>query len=315
VPSLPLNLLPDTVAFRDYSTDETSAQVYPFRFEPLVLTCAITTPSFAIADADVVTGVNNLRLLTDFAFGAANKSFRIDLEIRDKTLFMARWESDISNLARTSRCRGYGRGFEEVLTQLSDIDPPQTSHHRIVSYKLGGLRTIVQYQADACDCQCEGAGSDWGTNKSARSSDAMSTTSSDRLQIIRGGTPHTLSCLVEIKSRESRKHDLQDIFPQLWLSQQSTMILGRQSRGHFTIIESGDMGRRIQAWEECHGHQLEGFATLLADLHCMVRTAASENHERRFSLLFCHDQDADTLQLFARRAGQEMLPPEDLNAE
>ena len=109
-----MDLLPDMIAFKDDSTDESSAQVYTFRFEPLLLTCAITTPSFVISDADLVTGVNNLRLLVDFAFGAASKSFRIDLEVRDKTLFMARWESDISKLARTSRCRGYGRGFKKT---------------------------------------------------------------------------------------------------------------------------------------------------------------------------------------------------------
>ncbi|KAK6387930.1 hypothetical protein LTR81_027258 [Elasticomyces elasticus] len=310
VPHLPLNLLPDMVAFKDDSTDGKYTQVYRFRFEPLVLACTVNDPSFAVTDADIVSGVNNLRLLMDFAFETSNKSFRIDLEFRAQTLFMTRWESELSNLARTSRCRGYGRGFEEVSTVSKGVDPQQTSHHQVVSYNLGGLKTIVQYQADACNCQCGETWSDDAIDKAAKSPDVMSTVSDDCLRVIKGGISHTSSCLVEIKSRESRNHDLHDILPQLWLSRQSIMMLGRHSGGHFTTIESHDMDHQIGVWEECHGHLLESYTTLLAEIYRTVRAAADRTHECRFALLFCRDQNAGTLQLFDRRDGQEMLAPD-----
>ena len=281
-----------------------------FVFEPLVLACTVDNPSFAVADASTVSGVNNLRLVMDFAFDTANKSFRIDPEARGQTLFMTRWENDLSNLARTSRCRGYERGFEEVSTIFEGDDPRQTSHHQVVSYKLGGLKTVVQYQADACNCQCKGAWSHGAIHQAVGRSDAKSTPSSDRLRMIRGGISHTSSCLVEIKSRESRNHDLHDTRPQLWLPRQSTMMLGRHSAGHFTTVESGDMKHQIKAWEEGHGHLLESYASLPAEIHRTVRGVADRTHKCRFSLRFRRDQDAGTLQLFDRKDGQEVLAPD-----
>ncbi len=310
MPNLPLILLPDLVAFGRQSPSPPRPQLHPFRFEPLVLSCRASDSSFNIASANIVTGANNLRLLLDFVFGQADKSFRIDMEVRRGTTFMARWESDVSNLTETSRCRGYGRGFE-VASTSSQMDLPQTSHHRILSYNLAELKIIVQYQADACDCSCDKAWAGRGTSASTRPVTELPITSSERLHLVAGGVSHDLSCLVEIKSREQRNHHVHDILPQMWLSQQSTMLMGRHSRGCFTSVDICNMAGEIREWEAQNATKLGQFAALLTKIHMLVSAAAEDNRSRCFSLLHYRDDDSESLRLFEREGGQAMLAPEE----
>jgi len=285
-------------------------QVHPFRFEPLISACTTTDASFDIGNAHIVTGANSLRVLLNFVFEKADKSFRIDIEVRQGTMFMARWESDLSNLAQTSRCRGYGRGFERASTS-GHLDPPQTSHHRIVTYKLASLNTIVQYQADACNCRCEQLRSDGSTSTSRTPSMVMPVASSHRLQLLTGGISHNTSCLVEIKSRETRSQNTHDILAQMWLSQQPTMFMGRHSRGSFTSTELIEMAEETKAWETQSTLQLDLSATLLSELYGLVSATTKQDDARRFSLLYLRDKDPNVLQLVERRGGQDMLAPED----
>ena len=259
-------------------------QVHPFRFEPLISACTTTDASFDIGNAHIVTGANSLRVLLNFVFEKADKSFRIDIEVRQGTMFMARWESDLSNLAQTSRCRGYGRGFERASTS-GHLDPPQTSHHRIVTYKLASLNTIVQYQADACNCRCEQLRSDGSTSTSRTPSMVMPVASSHRLQLLTGGISHNTSCLVEIKSRETRSQNTHDILAQMWLSQQPTMFMGRHSRGFFTSVDICNMAREIREWEIQNAAKLGQFANLLTEIHELVSATSEDDYSRCFSLL------------------------------
>ena len=68
----------------------------------MISACTTTNAPFGNGNAHVVTGANSLCLLLNFTFDGANKSFRIDVEVLQRTMHMARWESEVSRLAQTS---------------------------------------------------------------------------------------------------------------------------------------------------------------------------------------------------------------------
>ena len=113
------------------------------------------------------------------------------------------------------------------------------------------------------------------------------------------------------KSREQRNHHIHDILPQMWLSQQSTMFMGRHSRGFFTSVDICNMAREIREWEIQNAAKLGQFANLLTEIHELVSATAEDDHSRCFSLLHCRDDDSNSLRLFRREGGQAMLAPEE----
>ncbi len=64
--------------------------------------------------------------------------------------------------------------------------PHQTSHHRVVSYKLASLNTIVQYQADAYKYRYEQLWSDGSTSTRRVPAMAMVVAFPGRLQLLTG---------------------------------------------------------------------------------------------------------------------------------
>ncbi|KAM0714501.1 hypothetical protein Q7P37_009795 [Cladosporium fusiforme] len=281
---MPLIIQPDFIAFARTSETETTMDPYTFRLEALVQACMRTSPRMSFKGVDIICGVNNLRKIFDFARGKQKDPFRIDVEICSEVLMMTRWDEDSKNLAQTSLCRGYGRGFEEACTTQEEQDVKSTSHHRIFSYSLGGLSLLVQSEVDACDCRCFAQDS-WEfriRSSLPRVCPAVSAkatlpqtdlphqmhlpdSSTLPLAVVDVGMKHSSECLVEIKSRDKKNTRMDDIMVQMWFSGLHRLYLGRHLRGTFvsTHAYQKDVTSDLAMWQRQNENEIAIFVGLL----------------------------------------------------
>lgn len=310
------------VFVRDHE-DHSSLEPYRFRFEPLVRACRRLRPDFDIQSTAILTGLNNLRQIFKFASGTDRRPFRIDLQMLGTTLMMTRWEKDPSTMTQTSLCRGYGRGFERVCTKLEERIPKPTSHHRIVSYTLGSLSFVVQFEADlrSCDCrdQVRESGAlesrdeleqaNWSQSLICRNPDRASP-SEPRLEVTDSGIPHTLECLVEIKSRDHKNRTTDDIMAQLWLSGCRKLYLARHVRGRFDTggVEHVDVAQELISWQDKHEDHIAAFLSILRQVRDAIWSRQATHAAERYALVLQYEDDQKVLKLWLRDGGQEMLP-------
>ncbi|KAG7290069.1 hypothetical protein NEMBOFW57_000061 [Staphylotrichum longicolle] len=113
-------------------------------------------PDFDILDSvDVVSNAGNLRKLFDLLSNDIRMAVRFDIEMKGSTLLLSRWNQD----PQLHRSFGCGPGFERETCQYTPDDDPilqrSISHHRVVSYRFGGLQCVVQSEVDGYCCGCD----------------------------------------------------------------------------------------------------------------------------------------------------------------
>ncbi|KAJ5548086.1 geranylgeranyl pyrophosphate synthetase [Penicillium frequentans] len=120
--------------------------------EPLFRSLYIEQPSFDINSIDIVTDRNNIRKLLTFVNPSLNKHgldpFTIQVDIAAQTAIFCRAETATYEVIGPKEFKGYGHEFEKAYT--IDQIKGSTGHHRIVQYKLGGLRFLVRHETDGC---------------------------------------------------------------------------------------------------------------------------------------------------------------------
>ncbi|KAL2155698.1 hypothetical protein VTH82DRAFT_440 [Thermothelomyces myriococcoides] len=137
----------------DDEDEEPPYPQYTHIFEPLLRSIELMRPGFDLArEADVVSSATNLRKLFDLVQNRNWAAERFDIEVRGRTMLLARWVDD-PNLALDLGC---GMRFERTTCRHGpDRDPVlrrSASHHLVVAYTFGGLRCVVQGEVDAYHC-------------------------------------------------------------------------------------------------------------------------------------------------------------------
>ncbi|KAK0245001.1 hypothetical protein EDD85DRAFT_782972 [Armillaria nabsnona] len=90
---------------------------------------------------------HSLLCLTAFAH-AQRRGFRMDLQLAgSKTILCTRWEPRVVMNANPG---GYGRSFELMRTRPALGCEHATSHHRVITYDLAGMKMVVRAEVDAC---------------------------------------------------------------------------------------------------------------------------------------------------------------------
>ncbi|KFY03001.1 hypothetical protein V490_00343 [Pseudogymnoascus sp. VKM F-3557] len=118
--------------------------------EPLFQALCITNPSFDIRSIDVVTDRNNIRKLLSFINPSMTRNgletFTINIEVTKNTAIFCRDETATHEFIGPDEFKGYGREFEKAYTtrQIG----ASTGHHRIITYRFGGLNFIVRHETD-----------------------------------------------------------------------------------------------------------------------------------------------------------------------
>ena len=248
--------------------------------EPLFRALYITNPSFDIRSTDVVTDRNNIRKLLSFIDPSSTtnglEAFTMNIEVTQNTAIFCRNEVKTLEYIGPQEFRGFGHEFEKAYT-IAQISGG-TGHYRIISYRFSDLNFIVRHETDGYV--------DTGTK--ASSSKAKSHTQDDlssmlgslslspansspsiiptgsKLIIKEEGQVVPLESTLEIKTRVLHKSlDIQEVAPQLWVSQTPKLVRAYHQNGTFQRPVVEDVAAVIKSWEERKQNDLRKLAALI----------------------------------------------------
>ncbi|KAK3331841.1 hypothetical protein B0T19DRAFT_367011 [Cercophora scortea] len=279
-PSTPRRLEPDSGAVY---IDQNAARCPASPLEPLFRAILLEKPDFPLSDVDLVTDRNNIRKLLRFVQASSSEPFQIRIEVIEhdggsgySTALFTRVEPKTMDVIQ--EFRGYGRVFEKIYTKPSSKAGRPTGYYRIAGYNFGGLKCLVRNETDAH----VGEGNTQGADDSLSAAlGGMSLSGPEKtasgLTIVKSGdqTDAADSSALEIKTRAaSRKLDMDDVLPQLWISQTPKLAVGYHHRGLFNDVQVRDMTDEILQWEAANRGDLGKLAGLLAEIIRVVKQAA-----------------------------------------
>ncbi|RAH81635.1 geranylgeranyl pyrophosphate synthetase [Aspergillus japonicus CBS 114.51] len=277
--------------------------------EPLFRTLYFTRPAFDISAVDIVTDRNNIRKLLTFINPKHNRSrledFTIQIERQGRTMLLCRQEIWTREFIPRREFRGFGHEFENATT--SRRIPDSTGHYRIVSYEFAGLSCLVRYETDGYVPPGDDVASAMGRSSPSILGPPTVISPYSALRVCEGGQTVPTQSILEIKTKAERKPvDLQQVLPQMWVSQTSQLACAYYIQdGWFIPCQPTSAESEIREWEENHQDDLQRLAALLRWLIVSVPTsgqkATLEYYSQRNQLVISH----------AERAA--MLPPDLYN--
>lgn len=289
--------------------------------EPLFRALFVTDPSFDIRSIDLVTDRNNLRKLLSFVNPASTRNgletFTINIEVVKDTVIFSRTETLTQEFIGPHEFRGFGHEFEKVYTtnQISG----STGHHRILSYRFADLNLIIRHETDAYvdagteishasskDPKSDNLSSLLGSlSLSPTSSLSNTTPTGSKLKVKEEGQVRPLASTLEIKTRVFHKPlDLQEIAPQLWISQTLKLVRAYHKNGTFKNPEVEDVAASIKRWEERNQTDLRRLGALISKIINVVKGFGG-------SAIVKYDATDDKLVVRSFGDGKKFLP-EDL---
>lgn len=249
--------------------------------EPLFRALYATNPTYEIRATDVVTDRNNIRKLLSFVNPSTTKdgleAFTMNIEMINNTALFSRAEEKTVEFIGSQDFRGYGHEFEKAYTtsQIND----STGHHRIISYRFGGLKFIVRHETDG---YCDDKSSAPSSNFKSHEDDALSNmleslalspsdeppdtvpNAASKLKVRRGGRTVPLESTLEIKTRVSHKPlEIEDVAAQLWVSQTPKLVRAYHQKGLFQTPEVETVTEAIKSWEDQRQNDLRRLAGLV----------------------------------------------------
>ena len=285
--------------------------------EPLFRALYTTNPSFDISSVDIVTDRNNVRKLLSFVNPSLSKGglepFAIGVEIVGNTAIFCREEAVTHEIVGPNDFRGFGHEFEKAYTteQISG----STGHHRIISYRFGGLNFLVRHETDGYVGNDKESGHDHLSNMlgslSLSSSNSHSTphctcSLGSKLTVKREGQVVSRESTLEIKTRVAHKPlQIHEVAPQLWISRTPKLVRAYHQKGTFeeTVVE--DVMVEVKKWEERHQEDLRKLAGL-------IRKIIEEVKERGGSAIVRCDGQR---KLAFQKSGLRKMLPKDLYAK
>ncbi|KAH6873603.1 hypothetical protein B0T10DRAFT_416376 [Thelonectria olida] len=268
--------------------DQNGARHPDSPLEPLFRALYIMNPSFDIRSVDIITDRNNIRKLLSFVNPNLTpnqiETFAMGIEVTRKTAIFCREEPATTRFIGPHEFRGYGHEFEKAYT-TSQIRG-STGNHGIISYQFGGLKFIVRHEIDAYvaadttsfssnkaeDDPLSGIMGTLSLFSASNPLEATSTTS--KLIVKEEGRMVPLESVLEIKTRTSNKPlQIQEVAPQLWVSQTSKLVRAYHNRGRFQEPIVEDVGAHIKKWEELNQRDLKRLAALIGKIITVVKTA------------------------------------------
>ncbi|KAG2005067.1 hypothetical protein GB937_009024 [Aspergillus fischeri] len=289
--------------------------------EPLFRALYIAHPTFDIQSVDLVTDRNNIRKLLSFVNPSLDNNglepFTIEVEVTNDTTIFCRAETTTFEVIGPRQYKGFGHEFEKAYTtaQLEG----STGHHRIISYRLGGMKLVVRYETDgyiARPSKASTASTD--SRKAIQDSDDISSmlkllslspqkpsyAASDKsaLRIIKGGQVIPIDSTLEIKTRPSKRRiEIDKVLPQLWVSQTPNLVRAYHRNGLFERPEVEDVSLELKKWET--DHQMD-----LAKLVILIKTIISVVKESGAKAVIRYDDQCDKLVVWKCQDPRKMLP-------
>ncbi|KAF2788269.1 geranylgeranyl pyrophosphate synthetase [Melanomma pulvis-pyrius CBS 109.77] len=284
--------------------------------EPLFRALYLTNPNFDIDSVDVVTDRNNLRKLLGFVNPDSAKNglepFTIKVEMSRGTALFCRQEPSTREFINAREFRGYGHEFEKAYTKAGISD--SSGHHRIISYRFGGLNFIVRHETDGYinkEMPSDGKRSDKDSLAALLDSLSLSSSaapsraplpSESKLVIEQEGSMVPLNSTLEIKTRVSHKRiPFHEVAAQLWVSQTPNLVRAYHARGRFQEAELEEVSAKLAKWEKDNQEHLRRLAALIAEIIKCVQGCGGRAVVR-------YDATKDKMVLSQMNDGGKMLP-------
>ena len=256
--------------------------------EPQFRALYIAKHSLDLRSVDVVTDRHNNRKLLSFINPGSTQNgletFTIDVEVAKNTAIFSRAETATHEYIGPHEFRGFGHEFEKAYTtnQISD----STGHHRIVSYRFSDLDFIVRHETDGYvdtgtktpssnskELESDSLSSMLGSlSLSPADSPPDTTPTGSKLTVKEEGQLVPLESTLEIKTRVSHKPlEIQEVAPQLWVSQTFKLVRAYHHKGTFQRPEVEDVAALIKTWEERNQKDLRKLAALITKILNVVK--------------------------------------------
>lgn len=324
------------------------------KFQPLAQALRVRRPDMSLLSGfHIVTTAGCLRRLTNFLDGenhrVGERTQRLDIEVREDTVFIGRWEDDARNHMHT----GYGKQFEELATSYDALLPDlrdTLSSHVAMAYDMGDLKLVVQAEVDAICCKCHTSSKGpWGAPEtpstlpkrrlSSGRFDVLSldtgngegeeeehygavTTAKEGTRILHTGRQVEPSCCIEIKTRTEKalhRPSSPDFMAQLYFQRTSKVFLALHRNGCFSPEEmwQWDAAKAVSKWEADNQVLLARLVKLLEDVRSRaVEAAEKAGGQCRMALVLGRDASQegrrDWKATLYEREGSESMLPEDL---
>lgn len=283
--------------------------------EPLFRALYIENPSYNFHQVDLITDRNNVRKLLSFINPNLSRNglepFTIEVEVTNNTAVLCRTETETHEIIGPREFKGYGHEFEKAFTTTQV--PGSTGHHRIISYNLGDMKFIVRHETDAylgeaSDFQPQSVGPEHEGFLNSMENLSLSRpethsppTTKSELVVQEKGKRVPIKATLEIKTRGSRKPlNIQDVLPQLWVSQTPNLVRAYHNRGSFQPPEVKDVTREIAEWERNNADDLRRLVELVKEIIRVVR-------ENGGTAVIKYDGRSDSLAVLEKK-GSRMLP-------
>lgn len=255
--------------------------------EPLFRALYIEQPTFDIHSVDVVTDRNNIRKLLGFVEPSLSRDdalpFTISVEMAAQTAIFSREGIATQTISEGDKTSGFGHEFEKAYTTAQVKDT--TGHHRIVSYKLGGLSFIVRHETDgyvekpksrAKRRRSTAASLPSGVNSLAPRPDSdivPAPSTESKLIIRREGQTTPRESTLEIKTRMSHKRlQFARVAAQLWVSQTPKLVCAYHDDGKFWDPKVTYVASSIKDWEKSHQDAITKLVALINHILRVTRS-------------------------------------------
>ncbi|KAL9104851.1 MAG: hypothetical protein Q9163_000237 [Psora crenata] len=316
-PGLPPALNPDRgVRYIDQNADRNPGSP----LESLIHAVNTVQPKFDFDNINIITDRRPIRKLFGFVKGDHGKAefgpdsaFKFGVRIEDNgTAMLTRIEEETREDIKIEpkyRGQGYRKAFEESYTKIAASGRGSTSHHRIVSYKLGGLSFLVRYAVDGYLEDRVHPVTDELDTKEASIDDLvgyLKATSLDhpaptgnnpfnkRVTVVKGGQDIPHEATFELVTRKvTSSFELSDRLADLWISQTPNFITCRYrveyrygaQKARFTETRLMDVKAMLAEWEDKNGPILKKLVHVLKQVveaaremqaPCIVRYSGEE---------------------------------------
>lgn len=271
---------------------------------------------------ELTTDRNSLRKLLGFVTGKGPKSWRIDVDTTEETMFFTRWEENQVQIITGARDSGYGHEFEKSFLSFDSNLQSSSGHHRIARYNLGGIECLVRFEVDGYvdnDVIIETRTSIETINNQAsmvdelgqalsglcvqRSTNVLAPSPAVEVNVIERGRLVDNNAILELKSC-SAKLNMQDIIPQLWISQTHHLFVGRHKNGLVEVEpERFNMANHFRDWETKNQEHLSSLVGLITKIKEVAKKAKGGK-----CMLVCEMNDKPGVLKMYERNGKNFLP-------
>lgn len=272
----------------DVYRDKNAARYSKHPYEPAIRATFAIQPHFQSEKIDVVACGSTVGNLLRFA-RSLDISFRFDVEFIGNSVFFVRKENHTKETIEG--LHGHGHTFPEAYTNWEADVKGSASHQRIIRYSFGGLTYLIRTESDGwlpekltseeqasakANASLTKADDDISSLIQAAESVSVSqktATTDEVLDIQLGGRKIPQKAVFDLKTRTAtRKIDMADILPRLWVSQTPNFIIGYHKFGLFKDIKVLAVQKDIQEWEE---NQQDSLNLLNAVVHRIIEIAKS----------------------------------------